>query len=718
MAHQTRQPFPGSGLATNVSRTELFDLGAIMMVLRRRAWLFAIVAALVAAAVIAFYTTLEKSYSATAQVAINTQRSNVIAANQEVLTEDQPTTFAIDTQVEVLRSRDLARRVVQTLRLDRNADFVPEPQRADPAAATQAATDTLLRNLGIARSGVAFAINVSYNAGDPNTAATVVNTLVQQYLDSQLTLKTDATQSATDWLGTRLASLRAQVLTAETAVQRYRAANGLLATARDEIGSQQQLGQISTTLAAAEADLAEKQAAATTAREQARGVNAGEDVGQALTSDVIVQLRRQRGEIGANVAQLESRYGPRYPELLSARSQLQTIDAQIAAEVRRIISGLEGEARIAADRVGSLRGTLNSSRGELAANSAASVRLSELERNADAVRTLYESYLARYRQTSTQSGLESSDARILSQAVVPTKPSSPKLSIFLVIALAAGLASGATAVALSEILDRSLRTPDAILTETGLRTLASVPSFESAFPGKASTGRSARELIAEHPFSAFTESLRMLRAGLNDGQGAPPKVVTITSALPGEGKSTVAASLAHVAALGGERVVLVECDTRRGVGASVPDRPDHGLLEVLGGAVPLDAALQVDAQSGLATLPLSRQVLRPADAVAAGAMDDLLAELRRRYDLVILDTAPVMAIAETRLLAAKSDAVCMLVRWGKTPANAAVTSVRLLHESGVNLAGAVLSHVDLRKQANWSQNDPSAYFKTMKEYYG
>jgi polysaccharide biosynthesis transport protein len=713
-----RRVFAGSGLATGDAGgggAGALDVQAVLMVVRRRLGLFAAAALVVAAAVMAAWAVLPRSYAAEAAVEISTERTNIISQQQEVLTDDPTTTFAIDTQVEVLKSRALAERVVDRLRLARVDEFVPARFRGDPAGARQAAIDTLQKNLAVTRSGVAFAITVSYAARDPELAAAVVNATVEEYIASQSGQRDAATQQATRLLGQRINELRGQVLTADAAVERYRAEHGLLNTSATEIGSQQELGSINDQLATAQAELAEKRAAAATARAQARGVLAGQDVSAALSSDVIVQLRKQRGELSANLADLTARYGDKHPSVIQARSQLAVIDGQIGEEVKRIISGLEAQAQVAAGRVASLQGNVSRSRGELAANSAATVKLGDLQRNADAVRTLYEGYLARYRQTSTQQGLQGADARIISRADAPARPSSPKLGLFLAFALAAGLAAGAVAVAAAELLDRSLRTPDAIEAETGLATLASVPSFASAFPDKGPLP-APTDLIVDRPFSAFTESLRMLLAALRTAP-APPRVVAITSALPGEGKSTVAACLAQAAALGGQRAVLVECDARRRPGARAAQRPDRGLLEVLSGAAALDDALVTDPRTGLATLPLSRQVLGPADTLGADAMDALVADLRARFELVILDTAPVLAIAETRLIAAKADAVCYLVRWGKTPANAAAAGARLLHDAGAPLAGAVLSHVNLTQQARWSRSDPSAYYSSLQNYY-
>lgn len=716
MVKMQGRPFAQSGLAEDGNRTTSFEPSVLWMILRRRLRIALAVAVVVIVAVMAFYATRKPMYSATSQIAINTQRANVVDARTEALTEDQPTTFAIDTQVEVLRSRDLALAVVKALRLDHNPEFVKPEQIGTGPAAIQAATDALQSNVKINRSGTAFAIDITATSRDARTSAAIANTLVAQYLDSQLAFKTDTTEAATQWLGTRINELRGQVLAAEAAVQQYRNANGLLDSSTSETSTQQELDRLTSELATAQADLAEKRSAASTATAQSRGASAGQDSSQALSSDVIVQLRRQRAEISANVAQMQDRYGDKYPALAAAKNQLSDIDRQISAEVSRIISGVQGNAGASAGRVASLQDSVNRMRGQLAANGTASVKLNELQRNADAVRTLYETYLARYRQTSTQEGLESSDARILSNAVVPTRPSEPKLAIFLIIAITGALGAAVTAVAIREILDNTLRTPDAIAKETGLRLLASVPSFKSALGRTASGNPSPRDLVIDNPFSAFTESLRMLRTAIVGPEG-DAKIVVMASALPGEGKTTISECLSHVAAIGGERVILLQCDTRRGVGQAAADRPAVGLLEVLSGEASLQSAVLRDDRSGLAVLPLSRQALQPSNDVGGASMDVLLADLRTRFDLIVIDTAPVLAIAETRRIAAKADAVCLIVRWGKTPSNAAQTAVQLLQAAQAPLVGAALSHVDLDKQPQWSRNDPSAYFQSMKAYY-
>lgn len=691
-----------------------FDSNSVTMIIRRRKWLFAIPALLFIVCVASIYFMIKPTYTATAQIILNTQHANVVSAQQEAVTEDLPPNYAIDTQVEVLKSPDLAKKVALSLGLDKNPAFAGKATPGSDAAVA-AASDAIQRKLKVERSGASFAIDISFNSQDPREAEKLANSLADQYLAARLYQNSSVTASATKWLQGQLEQLQSQVLAAETAVQRYRAANGLINTARDEIGAQQEMSRTSSELASARAELAEREAAARTARQQSAGAMGGQDVNEALNSNVVTQLRAQRAQISTRVAELEAHYGDRYPRLVEARDQLATIDEQIRQEVQRIVSGLEGQARVAAGRTSSLQSTLNQSTARLAGNSAASVKLSELERNAEALRTIYETYLARYRETSTQSGLEKAEARILTRASVPTSPSSPKLPLFAAIALTGGIAAGAIAVALREMLDRTLRSPDAILKATGLSTLASIPSFDSMPDGQLLKDKSLSEFLTAHPFSILAESLRMLQASL-DGFGSP-KVIAITSALPGEGKTSTAFALAKTAALSGRRALLVECDTRRDGGTAKAGAPDAGFLEVLRGEAPLDGTLIQDSTPNLTFLPLSNRAVDPDHVLHVPEMDRLLDDLRSRFDIVVLDLAPVLAIAEARLIASKADACCFVIGWGATPVNAAMTGLGMLDTAGAHVVGAVLSRVDLRQQAAWSRNDPTAYFKSMKGYY-
>ena len=375
-----------------------------MFVRRRR--MFVIAAVTVFVLGILLTLTLPKVYTATADVLLDQRKENVVNV-QQVMSDAPTDQFSTDTEVEVLKSRDLTEKVTAKLALDNDPFFnkaLPQPGAVgqakqavfgalhtvrallpstpvDPAVAQQVShqrvIDAVQKNLRITRSGLTYMIDVSFPADGPDKGAAIATAFADKYLLEQLHAKFVATQRENDWLNSRLAGLRDQVQAAEAAVEQYRAANGLLTGDNNNTLTQQEVSNLDTELASAKAAEAEQNAKLSAAQTQlAQGSN-GEDLGEALNSNVIQQLRAQRAQLSGQVADLESRYGPRHPELLRAKSQLSDIDKQIQAEIHRIISNLEAQQQVAHQRTASLASSEAQSRGTLAANSTASVRLNE-----------------------------------------------------------------------------------------------------------------------------------------------------------------------------------------------------------------------------------------------------------------------------------------------------------------------------------------------------
>jgi succinoglycan biosynthesis transport protein ExoP len=435
-----------------------------------------------------------------------------------------------------------------------------------------------------------------------------------------------------------------------------------------------------------------------------------------LNSPVIQQLRTQRAEVSRTVADLQGRYGERHPEMLKAKRQLSDIDAQIHAEIQRLISNLDAKAQVARERAAAMAGSLGGAKGTLAANNRAMVRLNELERTAEASKTLYESYLNRFKETSAQQGIEQSDARIVSKAKIPTAPSSPNVNQNLALGLLLALGAGLGAVMLAETLDAGLATAEDVERRLDTAYLGSVPLLSSVADDASS---SPIDYVVAKPLSSFSEALRNLRASiLYSRLGQPVRVVAITSALPGEGKTTTSICLARVAALQGSRVIVVDCDLRRRtVNRMLRSEPNAGLLELLSGEATLQQVVAVDSETQAHFLPLSKATFTPKDVFGSSAMDRLLADLRARYDLVILDTAPVLAVADTRVLAPKADAVVFLARWRKTPQHAIEAAFRLFAGTGAHVGGVALTQMDMKQQARYGYGDPGYYYAEYKKYY-
>lgn len=721
------------------------DLHALIATFRRRLKLFLALALFVFVLVLVFTLQATPLYTATASVMID-NRTEQVVDSQAVLSGLPADTATVDTEVEVLRSRQLAERVVDALKLEEDPEFnanlappgvlgqiggsigalfgaaAPESARAqlselEAQKQREEVVDVVRERLQIRRVGLTYVMAVSFTSPDPEKAAKIANAFAQNYLLEQLEAKFEATRQANAWLNSRLDDLRGEVIQSEAAVEQYRNANNLLSASGATL-TEQEISTYNTQLATVRAQQAEDEARLSTARAQMARGSTGDDVGEALGSTVVQQLRARRAEVSGRVADLSSRYGPRHPDMLRAERELADIDGQIQAEIGRIVSNLEARVQVARQRTASMQGSLSGARGALAANNNASVRLNELQRNAEASRTLYQGLLDRFKQTTSQEGLEESDARVVSRAIIPIGPSSPNVPLNLALGLIVALGAGLAGVVLAEMLDAGMTTGEDVERKLGLPHIGSVPLVASI--AEAGERRvPPADFLLQKPLSAFAEGIRALRTSILFSRvGQNVQLIAVTSTLPGEGKTTTAVCLARSAAQAGQRVVIVDCDLRRrAVNRLFGIEPTQGLMDVLNGTATLESALTLDEASGAYVLPLTHASFTPKDVFGSRAMDDLLASLRANFDVVILDTAPVLAVADTRILAAKADTVVFLTRWRSTPQKAIANSLKLLDKAGAHIAGVALVQVDMRSQARYGYGDAGYYYGAYKQYY-
>jgi len=717
--------------------SEVIDPRGLWRTFRRRLRTFAAVATTVVLVALVLTLIAPRLFTAKSQIMFNPRPEQIVAS--QAVVPDLPVSTVIDTEVEVLQSRELAQRVADRLRLHQDPEFnaaLREPsalnrwlaslglgKRPEPPASRArleaqgrgAAVGAVQRGATIRRSGLTYIVDVGFTSQDPKKAALIANTFAEEYLASRSEAKTSTTTEANQWLQRRLAELEPELAAKEAAVAAYRARNNLLSASGATL-AEQEISSYNQQLAAARAEEATEQARLDTARNQLVRGSRGDDVGEALDSEVIQKLREQRAAVSATVADLRGRYGPRHPDLLKAQRGLGDLDRQIEDEIHRVISNLEAKAQVARQRTNSLEGSLGAARGGLAGVNAASVSLNRLERDAQVARTDYESLLARYRETSSQAALGDSDAELVSRARASSTPSSPNVPINLSLGLVLALVLGIGAVLLAEAMDDSLATAADIERRLNLTALGSVPLLRSVTSRRDRDMAPAAHVLAR-PLSIFAESFRTLRAVLLHGEFSGVRTIAVTSSLPGEGKTTVSICMARSAAQAGLKVVLVDCDLRRrSLNQLLGREPDLGLLEVLSGDCGLDQALLPDV-SGAMLLPATHRHTVHQDVFSQSAMDRLLSALASRFDLVLLDTAPVLAVADTRVLAAKADVVLYVARWRKTSTNAVDEGLRQLEQSGATVAGLALTQVDFRRQQRVGYGDPAFYYGQFRGYY-
>ncbi|WBH17097.1 polysaccharide biosynthesis tyrosine autokinase [Sphingomonas radiodurans] len=643
-----------------------------------------------------------------------------------------PTDQYVDTQVAMIRSDGMALKVANALAIESRQDIrVEAPDRLGQIARLlgqteqaprvrtaeerrTAAIDYVKHGLDVRRTGSTYALEISVESEDAAEATRLANEYARQYALADLGDQQAQTRDANTLIAQRLDQLRARALEETAAVQQYRIANNLLSTTGTSL-TEQEISIYNQQVALARAAAAEDQARLATARSQLRSGSTGDDVGEALGSSVIGSLRTQQATIGARVADLTARYSALHPDVIRARSELESVNRQVAAEIDRVISNLAARAQVSQQRLGSLTSTLGQARGALAQNNRAMVDLKDLEQRAQTSQELYQSYLNRYKQLSAREGTEQPTATVLTNARLPRFPASPNRLLNIALALVLGTALGVAAAFARELYFAGITTGSDVTRKLHVRYLGLVPTVGSV----TKANETPTSLIVADPRSFFAESFRSLRASIRFAAGHDAKVIAITSALPSEGKTATAICLARSIAMSGENTVLIDCDLRQqGVSRRLPDREGRpGLIEVLRGANTLDEALSKDFQTGLQVLPVS-QGHDQSELLMGEEMDRLLALLRERFDAIIIDTAPVLPIADARLMLSKADASVFVVRWRSTPDHAVRAAFRQLPRERDSVTGVVLTRVDIKQLARFGLGDDASYYDRYKSYYG
>ena len=649
---------------------------------------------------------------------------------------------ALRSEVEIIKSRALAARVVDRLKLDRAEDFAedstpgvfaslgsnivaglpewvtsvlpaswtekPAELTPDERAARHRARviDKLRKNLTVENEGQTFTIQLSYSAPDPVRAAQIVDTYADEYLVDQLQAKFDATKKANDWLSQRLSDLKNEVQAAERAAQAFREKAGLIETKGSTVSGQQVL-ELNSALIIARTERAQAEARLRNASELRGNPDALNAVADVLASPLIQRLREKESEVRRREAELSERYGDRHPALINIRAESKDLQQKIREEVNKIIQALQNQVNVARAKERTLAGSLSEVEKQSGAVMRQEVQLRELEREAEASRTLYENFLGRFKQTTEQQGLQQPDARIIATAQVPLSPSFPRKPLFLAGGAVLGAVIGLTIAFLLEFLFRGFYDREMVEQMTGYPAIGLIPGLQGARVRP-------EDYVLDKPTSAYAEALRTLRTALHfSNVDSPPKVVMVTSALPREGKTTLCASLGRLVAASGHKVLLIDADLRRpGLTKVFGDKGQGDISDIASEDPDLARMIQHDEKSGADVIIAREGTPNPQDLLGSMKMARFIKQMAQNYDLVIIDTPPVMAVSDCAPISRMADAVLFAVRWGETPRELTVAGLKQTASYGGKIAGVALTRVDLKKYSYYG-ND----YHYSKEYY-
>ena len=653
---------------------------------------------------------MPKKYTGKVQLAFAPQ-SSIIKNIADPGLSDLAREAEIEAQLQFARSLAVANQVVETLDLTKDPEIANEAKRFKSGGADAVAA-AVLDNFGARRVGQTPLFELRFTSSNPITAAKVANAFADSYLQNQVTQKLAQSKSTLGQLDARVELLRSQAESADGAVAEYRVRNNLVGNP-DSVALEQEISAISTDLANARAVSAEANARrAAAARSTIIGSNSGP-----IDNSTLSGLRAQRAEVIRKQGALSARYGERHPLIIDTQEELARIDGEIRGEMRGLSASAGAESNIAAARASSLAASLGNARSRLVANVRGGVGLADLERKASIAREQYQNLLGTRSQETARRALFQPDSRLVSPATPPLSASSPNVMVNIVLGFALGLAIALATAYFRERWSQCLNTIDDIDRLLGVEFLNSVPTLRSSIDAPKTNDPS--EAVVLHPLSSYAEAFRSLATTLlyRARESGGGKVIGITSSLPKEGKTTTSISVARVLALSGKSVAIMDADLRRrSITQALAPEAAKGWVEVVEGSATLKDVLIVDG-TGATLVPAAPNAHLAASPFSGPAFEQLMQDLRRSFDVIVVDTAPVLAVDDTRVLLGHLDALAMLARWRQTPVKAIRAALHQVRSVGGTVVGVAMTMVDLKNQARSGYGDASDYYADMKEYY-
>jgi capsular exopolysaccharide synthesis family protein len=527
---------------------------------------------------------------------------------------------------------------------------------------------------------------VSFEDRNPRRAALIADEYSTQYINLLREEKTADYRYARKWLSEQIELVRGQLDGAEESLSAYRPKVGIQALEQSYEIALETMRNLTR-----EIETSRNEIATLTAEKEAgqspslRTVLLAEDARYNQLTTRLRELELQRlSLIAQNTAN--------HPDVKRLSAEIDVLNEQIASGVTLLLGEVSARRELASIRLDSLQQRLAEQAVLLNDLQEQKQRYESAEREVAAIREVYQSLLDRSKELDVTSEFESTNVTILSKASVPEYPSSPKIMRTMAIFSTVGLGFGVGLVFLLSAMDRSVKDPRKVESQLGMPTLGFVP-FLKASSSLFGRKRPDRERLIPHSdaSSPEAEAFRVLRTALQySSAGQPPKVIVITSCLPKEGKSTVAANLAASYALRGDRVLLIDADLKAPVIHKTFEKSrEPGLSDILTGQKLPEAAIMPSGVDNLDLLTAGPATPSPADLLESKSMHDLLARLRGEYSLIVVDSAPIFGMADTLVLSRATDGICLLVNRGETPNDVLQKVARQLFQLESRILGVI-----------------------------
>lgn len=650
-----------------------------------------------------------------------------------------------ETQSDIIKSRAVAERVVEHLESEKYLSAAPpeneqagkksfsamlrtwiaeakswlpeemRPPQRDPVSAEErraALVNSVLGGVSVTGGKESEVLVVGYVSENPRYAAATANAFAEAYIAFGLESRLSNVQQATSWLGLRIEELRNKVVESEKALRDFQAREDLVDTINREKLVAAKLGSLTSELIKAQARHNE----AKSRYDQISSIlkkGAGYDsVATALNSTTVMGAVSTKNKLERQVSELSERYGDKHPKMISARADLRDADRRLKSEVDNALNNVRKEYELAAAQEREFRAMIGLQQNEMREVGGKAFQMSQLEREVETNRQLYETFLARFKEADVADEYDVPNARIIDRAIAPTTPFKPNRKRIVVIAIVIGLAIGIALAFLRDYLDSTFKTKEDVENRLGLPVIGLLPMVKSSLMTKTSIER----IVLSDPRSPFSEAINDIRTGILFSHiDQPPKVILVTSAIPGEGKTTLASNLALAFSLRG-RTLLVDADLRKGRLQELTHLEETpGITDMLAGACAPGEAVVADGEAdNLFLLTTGVMPPNPLEVISSKRFSDCIDGFRNAFDFVVIDGTPLLPISDSVVLGKLVDAVILTLKTDKTTSDMAQEALRRMQTARIKPVGVVMQQVDMRKMRSYGKRYAGSY----DGYYG
>ncbi|WP_276785452.1 GumC family protein [Thalassolituus oleivorans] len=711
----------------NAAAVEVIDLTHYWHVIRRQArkiMALSVIATIIAVLVALVMTPI---YRATATLLIESEEAKILSIEEVYGLSGQSSEYFL-TQFEILKSRELAKRVVLQLGLVDNPEFNPyheangksfslrefilgaeEPPTADEVLAKT--IENFWEAISIEPVRKTQLVNISVESQSPELAYAAANAVAIGYIESQMEARVGLTQQAAVWLSDRLGGLKEKLSESERKLQTYREQNDLVDIEGVNTLVAKETDQITERLIDARSRRLELEGTYRQLQSlEEKTYESLSSLPSILNNPLVVKLRENESNAELKVSELSKRYGPLHPRMIAAQSDLDAVRDSVFTQMKRIANGIENDFLVAKSKENSLQSALNSTKARIRDMNRTEFELNDYVREVRANRGLYETFFNRISETSVTGDLQTANARVIDPAVLPKEPIKPNKKLIVALALVVSAMFGIALAFLLDALDATVKNAEDVDRKLGVSLLGIVPLIARIASAKRKKNIDLNKLDAtlvrafvEGADHGFQESIRTLRTSLTLASlENKAQVMLFTSSVPGEGKTTTSTNLAE--AFGQmEKVVLIDADMRRPTVARKLNMPSNsrGLSNAVAYPETLDDCIHHVADLGIDVIPAGPIPPNPLELLASKNFTALLETLKGRYDRIIIDSAPIHAVSDAAYLSTLVDGVVYVVKADGTKDKMIKSGIARLHDSNARILGVLLNQMDIEKEARY-----------------